>query len=104
VVRVTAAVRAALVTLRRCARGLALPDLDPTQRAALAELHDAALALLEAGADRRRLSTRALSERVRELDRALANRPPGERAAAVCARLRISRSRYYELRRDRDSE
>jgi hypothetical protein len=96
---VTAAVVAAIETLKRCAVGLARDDLDPRERDALLTLHAEALELLEAGADRRRLSTRALAQRVADLERRLARMPSGERAAAVCARLGISRSRYYELRR-----
>lgn len=96
----TAAVTAAIETLKRCAVGLARDDLDPRERAALLELHGEALRLLESGADRRRLSTHALARRVADLERRLARMPPGERAAAIQQRLGISRSRYYELRRE----
>lgn len=93
---------AALATLRRCRAGLA-GNPTPVERARLLALLDDSLALLEAGAARRRLPTAALAHRVAELERHLADRPAGERAAIIRARLGLSRSRYYELRRVRIS-
>lgn len=92
------AYRAAVATLQRVRDGLAA-DPAPGERAALLELLDEATALL-AAADRRRLSTLALAERVRKLEHDLQGRDPGERRAAICARLGISRSRYYQLRQE----
>lgn len=94
------AYRAALETLRRCRAGLAV-DPPPLEREKLLVLMSEALSLLEAGASRRRLSTAAVAHRVAELERRLADRPAGERAAIIRARLGLSRSRYYELRRVR---
>ncbi len=91
------AVQAALATLRRCQAGLA-GDVTPEERARLLSLHDDALRLLEDGADRRRLGTRALARRVAQLERQLARTEPSARAAAIRERLGLSRSRYYELR------
>lgn len=93
---------AALETLRRCRAGLAAgPSAGERER--LLELMDEALALLAAGASRRRLPTAAVAQRVAHLERLLADRPAGERAAIIRARLGLSRSRYYELRRVRIS-
>ncbi len=92
------AFQTALATLRRCSDALAA-DPDPAERARLLELHRAALELLEQGADRRRLSTRALAVRVAKLERQLAGLDPADRAAAIQSRLGIGRSRYYEVRR-----
>ncbi len=91
------AYQAALETLRRCRAGLAADPL-PAERAQLLDLLGEAIALLEAGASRRRLSTAAVAHRVAELERRLADRPAGERATIIRARLGLSRSRYYELR------
>ena len=83
--------RAALDTLSRCRASLAAgPSAGERER--LLELMDEALALLAAGA-----------QRVAHLERLLADRPAGERAAIIRARLGLSRSRYYELRRVRIS-
>lgn len=90
----------AIVTLRRCRAGLAA-DPPPSERERLLTLLDDSLALLEAGASRRRLSTAAVARRVAELERRLAAHPAGERAAIIRARLGLSRSRYYELRKVR---
>ena len=91
------AVQAALATLRRCQAGLA-GDVTPEERARLLALHDEALQLLEQGADRRRLSTAALARRVGQLERQLADRSPGERAAIIQERLGLGRRRFYELK------
>jgi hypothetical protein len=40
-----------------------------------------------------------LGMRVRSLEETLRGMNPGERRAAICARLGLSRRRYYELRR-----
>lgn len=94
------AYQAALETLRRCRAGLAADPL-PAERAQLLELLGEAVALLEAGTDRRRLSTAAVAARVARLEAQLRDRDPGERAAIIRERLGLSRSRYYELRRVR---
>lgn len=94
------AYQAALETLRRCRAGLAADPL-PAERAQLLELLGEAVALLAAGASRRRLPTAALAQRVAHLERQLVDRPAGERAAIIRARLGLSRSRYYELRKVR---
>lgn len=91
---------AAIATLRRCRAGLAA-DPPPLEREKLLALLDDSLVLLEAGASRRRFSTAAVARRVAELEHRLADRPAGERATIIRARLGLSRSRYYELRRVR---
>lgn len=96
------AYQAALETLRRCRAGLAA-DPSPDERARLLDLLGESVALLAAGVSRRRLPTAALAQRVAHLERLLADRPAGERAAIIRARLGLSRSRYYELRRVRIS-
>lgn len=89
---------AAIATLKRCHAGLAgYPS--PDERAMLLRLHAEALAVLEAGHERRRLSTASLAARVQRLEQQLADRDPGERAAIIRQRLGLSKSRYYELRR-----
>lgn len=92
---------AAVATLRRCQQGLA-GDPTPAERAALLELLEQATALLEA-CGRRRLTTAALAERVAVLEAQLVDRDPGERRTIICARLGISRSRYYALRRPQNA-
>ncbi len=91
------AVKAALATLRRCQAGLA-GDVTPEERARLLALHDDALRLLEDGADRARLSTRALAARVKQLERLMRDYEPGDRVRIICGRLGISRRRFYQLR------
>ena len=91
------AAAAAVETLRRCVSALASPGLDAADRERIAALAAAALALLEA-AGRSRLPTVALAARVQQLERSLADFDPGERRAAICQRLGVSRSRYYQLR------
>ncbi len=92
------AYRTALATLRRCSDALAA-DPDAAERARLLELHRAALELLEQGADRRRLSTRALAAQIAKMERQLREYEPADRAAIIQSRLGIGRSRYYEVRR-----
>ncbi len=94
------AYHATIEALNRCLIGLAA-DPRPLERARLLGLLSDAIALLEAGASRRRLSTAAVAHRVAELERLLADRPAGERAAIIRARLGLSRSYYYTLRRVR---
>jgi hypothetical protein len=101
---VSNAYRVALATLRRATEALADPALDADERARVRADLDATLRLLEASADRRRLATPALVERVARLERQLASVDPAERRAAVCRRLGVSRSTYYRLRRFRQSQ
>jgi hypothetical protein len=49
--------------------------------------------------EHRELSTIELAERVGGILRTLRGMSPGERREAVCARLGISRRRFYELRK-----
>jgi hypothetical protein len=91
------AYRAAVATLRRCADALAA-DPSPEHRAAIVALLSDTTALLEAAADRRRLATAALAERVARLERQLADRDPGERREVICTRLGLSKASYYRLR------
>jgi hypothetical protein len=91
-------------TLRACAERLALirrqlsGEPGPCRRQQLLdELHDVA-GMLEASG-RARLATEALARRVQSLEVQLGDRDPGERRRAICERLGIGRTRYYELRR-----
>jgi hypothetical protein len=88
----------ALLTLRRCAAGLAI-ESTADQRVQLLAMHAAALELLQSAAPRRRLSTDALVRRVAKLERELHSLPAGERASAIQQRLGISQSRFYQLRK-----
>jgi hypothetical protein len=91
---------AAIETLRTVAQALASPDLTPEARAELVALHGEALAALDRGTARQhRLTTAALIERLRKLERQLRDYDPGDRVAIIQSRLGISRSHYYELRR-----
>jgi|GEM_PF-6725162 len=48
--------------------------------------------------DRLGLESIALARRVQKLELQLADMTPGERRHAICARLGIGKSRFYELR------
>lgn len=85
-------------TLRRCQQGLAT-DAPMAERHRLIALHDEALQLLEEATAHSRASTAALARRVASLEDQLRSFSPGERRAAICERMGISRSRYYELRK-----
>lgn len=79
----------------------ALAGRVPAAEDALA-LADQARELLQELHDRRcmrRLQTRELIAQFRRLESALRDRSPAERRTAVCRRLGIGRSRYFELRR-----
>jgi hypothetical protein len=52
--------------------------------------------------DTRPPATRALAARIEALERAMEHYDAGERAAAIMARLGISRARYYRLRASLD--
>jgi hypothetical protein len=84
----------AIAELRRCSAALAR---GPTaeERLRLLALHDQALRTLEQA--RRRPATDARLARLAHLQRTLADMPAGDRRRAICERLGISRSRYYEL-------
>lgn len=88
---------AALLAVRRAVAAIDAATSTEERAAARAVLEDA-LALIEASADRRRLTTKALAARIAVLETQLVDRDPGERARAICTRLGIGRSRYYELR------
>jgi hypothetical protein len=89
--------RTALETLRRCQQGLAA-DATAEERNRLLALHESALRVLE-NAGQYRLSTQVLIVRIARLQLQLADRSPSERAVAICERLGLSRSRFYELRK-----
>lgn len=91
------AYRAAILSLRRTAYALRAAPTDADRARLLAQLQ-ASLDLIVAEADSRRPTTRALAQRVGELERQLADRPAGERAQIIRVRLGLSRSRYYRLR------
>lgn len=91
------AYRAAIFSLRRIAFALRGAPSDADRARLLAQLA-ASLDLIEAESGLRRPTTRALAQRVAELERQLADRPAGERAQIIRARLGLSRSRYYRLR------
>jgi hypothetical protein len=91
---------AAIETLRTTVAALASPDLSTEARAALVALHAEALAVLDRGTARQhRLTTTALIARLRKLETQLRDREPGERARIIRARMGLTRSHYYELRR-----
>ena len=91
------AVEAAIAVVQRCISALA-NDITAEDRARMVTLATSALAVLEAEGPRR-ASTARLAERVRELERQLTDRTPGERRRIVCARLGISRAAFYRARR-----
>ena len=68
------------------------------ERADLLEMQEQTLALLEQSTDQRRVSTRALADRLATIERSLTDRTPADRRAIVCTRLGISRAHYYRLR------
>lgn len=88
----------AIAELRRCSAALANAPT-PDERARLLVLNDQAIRTLErlAAASGRRPATEVLLSRLARLLRSLAYMPPGDRRRAICERLGISRSRYYEL-------
>jgi hypothetical protein len=83
----------AVETLRRCVEALSRGP-DPAERSRLLELHEQALRML----DPSRPATRAITNAVARLERKLKHLAPGERVAAICARLHLSRSAYYRHR------
>lgn len=84
---------AALALLRRYAAALGA-DLGADERERIRELYEQALEALEG----RRPQTRAIRNRVAELEQKLAHLPRGERAAAIRERLSLSRAAYYRHR------
>lgn len=92
------AFRTAIETLCRVQQGLT-NDPAPDERGNLLDLLTETTQLL-AAVGRRRLSSDALAERVKRLEHDLADRDPGERRRIICARLGLSRSRFYELRQE----
>lgn len=91
----------ALAALRRCQDAFSAEPAPLTSydRARLLELLTQAQRAFEAAeAPAQRPATRALLRRMATLERQLASMAPGERVAAIRARLGLSRSRYYELR------
>lgn len=91
----------ALSALKRCQAAFSAdaPPLTADDRARLLELLTRAQRAFEAAdAPTQRPATRAVLRRMATLERQLASMAPGERAAAIRARLGLSRSRYYELR------
>lgn len=86
----------ALATLRRCAEQLAR-EISASERQRLNQLHGEALAVLEQYGHRP--GTRRRAERLRGLEHQLASMATGERVAAIRARMGLSRSGYYKLRR-----
>lgn len=94
----SAAHQTALTTLARIAAEIRR-GIDPEDRGHLAKLAREAVELLEQGADRRHMSTRALGERIAKLELQLSDRPAGERARAIRERLGLSRTAYYRARK-----
>ncbi len=91
---------AAIEALRTVAQALASPDLTTEARAELVALHDEALAALDRGTARQhRLTTTALIAQLRKLETQLRDREPGERAAIIRARMGLTKSHFYQLRR-----
>lgn len=86
-----------VATLRRCQHGLATAAT-AVERQQLLATHDEALTQLESSIDHSRAASAALARRVAELERQLQHHSPSQRRAAICERLGLSRSRYYELR------
>jgi DNA-binding SARP family transcriptional activator len=84
---------AALALLRRYAATLG-SELSADERERVRELYEQALEALEG----QRPRTRAVRNRVAELERQLAHLPAGERAAAIRERLSLTRRTYYRLR------
>lgn len=79
----------ALTVLREC--GAALGErLEPAERARIVTLFEQAMDVLERRS--------RLVQRVGALERQMAEYPPGERAAAIMARLQLTRATYYRLR------
>lgn len=94
----SSAYQLAIAELRRCSAALAR-DPSPDERRRLFAIHDQAIRTLERLALRpnRRAGTEARIARIAQLQRTLAYMSPGDRRRAICARLGIGQSRYYEL-------
>src|SRR6185312_12986379 len=73
---------------------------DQDHRMHLLDVQAAALMMLDEYEPRRRRSTEETTGRIAKLEKLFAKCEPGERAAAICQRLGISRARYYALRPD----
>jgi hypothetical protein len=73
--------------------------VDREDRHHLVKIARDAIALLEQGAEHRRLSTAALVERVRHLEHLLADRPSAERTRIIRQRLGLGRSAFYRIRK-----
>ena len=88
----------AIAELRRCSSALAR-DPRPDERLRLLALHDQAIRTLErlAAAPARRPATEVRLARLAHLKRTLAYMAAGDQRRAICERLGIGRSRYYEL-------